>query len=48
MKKFLIICALVLFADCAIAADFNVYKLPNGQNVVIQEVKSNPIVTIDT
>jgi len=30
------------------AADFQVYKLDNGQNVIIQQVKSNPIVTIDT
>lgn len=48
MKKFLIISALVIFSNCVFAADFNVYKLNNGQTVVIQEVKSNPIVTIDT
>ncbi len=48
MKKFIISLAVLLVANCAIAADFNVYKLDNGQTVVIKEVKTNPIVTIDT
>ena len=48
MKKFLILTVLVIFSNCVFATDFNVYKLDNGQTVVIQEVKSNPIVTIDT
>lgn len=48
MKKLLVLLAVFIFAGCAFAADFNVYKLDNGQTVVIQEVKSNPIVTIDT
>ena len=48
MKKFLILTVLVIFSNCVFATDFNVYKLENGQTVVIQEVKSNPIVTIDT
>ena len=30
------------------AADFTVQKLPNGQTIVVQEVRNNPIVTIDT
>lgn len=30
------------------ATDFTVQKLPNGQTLVVQEVKNNPIVTIDT
>lgn len=38
----------VCFAGIVYAADFNVYKLENGQTVIIQEVKTNPIVTIDT
>ncbi len=37
-----------MFAGIVNAADYNVYKLDNGQTVVIQEVKTNPIVTIDT
>ena len=48
MKKLLVLWAVFICAGCAFAADFNVYKLDNGQTVVIQEVKSNPIVTIDT
>ena len=48
MKKIIISFAIFLFANCAFAADFNIYKLDNGQTVVIQEVKNNPIVTIDT
>lgn len=48
MKKFLILLITIFFASMVNAADFNVYKLENGQTVVIQEVKSNPIVTVDT
>ena len=48
MKKFIISLAILLTANMVIAGDFNVYKLDNGQTVVIQEVKTNPIVTIDT
>lgn len=48
MKKLLVLFAVFICTGCAFAADFNVYKLDNGQTVVIQEVKSNPIVTIDT
>lgn len=48
MKKFLILLITVFFASIVNAADFNVYKLENGQTVVIQEVKTNPIVTVDT
>lgn len=48
MKKFIVLLITVLFAGIVNAADFNVYKLDNGQTVIIQEVKTNPIVTIDT
>ena len=30
------------------AADFTIHKLPSGQTLVVQEVHTNPIVTIDT
>ena len=30
------------------AADFTVHKLPNGQTLVVQEMRNNPIVTVDT
>ena len=49
MKKFLLITATLILTSCAaFCADFSVFKLDNGQNVIIQEVKNNPIVTIDT
>lgn len=49
MKKIIIlIAAFILSAIAAFCADFSVYKLDNGQTVIIQEVKNNPIVTIDT
>ena len=32
----------------AFASEAQVYKLKNGQTVIIQQVKTNPIVTIDT
>ena len=48
MNKFLILLITIFFAGIVNAADFNVYKLDNGQTVVIQEVKTNPIVTVDT
>ena len=48
MKKLIILLITIFFANIVYAGDFNVYKLENGQTVVIQEVKTNPIVTIDT
>lgn len=49
MKKVLFFAAaVILSAGMVFAADFSVFKLDNGQNVIIQEVKNNPIVTIDT
>lgn len=48
MKKLIVLLITILFANIVNAADFNVYKLDNGQTVIIQEVKTNPIVTIDT
>ena len=48
MKKFIVLLITLIFANIVNAADFNVYKLENGQTVIIKEVKTNPIVTIDT
>lgn len=49
MKKFILVtAALILSASGVFCADFSVFKLDNGQNVIIQEVRNNPIVTIDT
>ncbi len=48
MKKFIIIAAIALCPSFVWAADAQMYKLDNGQTVVIQEVRNNPIVIIDT
>ena len=49
MKKILLLTVTMVFSTTiAFCADFSVFKLDNGQNVIIQEVKNNPIVTIDT
>ena len=48
MKKFVIIAAIIAFGNVVWAAGAQVFKLDNGQTVVIQEVRNNPIVTIDT
>ena len=49
MKKILVIIfALLISCSSVFSADFSVFKLDNGQNVIIQEVKNNPIVIIDT
>ena len=47
MKKFVIAICLLMFAGTAFAGE-NVYSLDNGQTVIIKEVKTNPIVTVDT
>lgn len=48
MKKFIIIAAIVICGNTVWATSAQMFKLDNGQTVVIQEVKNNPIVTIDT
>lgn len=48
MKKFIIISAIVICGNTVWAASAQMFKLDNGQTVVIQEVRNNPIVTIDT
>ena len=48
MKKFIIIAAIVICGNTVWAASAQMFKLDNGQTDVIQEVKNNPIVTIDT
>lgn len=48
MKKFAIVIISIFLGVVVNATGFGVYKLENGQTVVIQEVKTNPIVTIDT
>lgn len=48
MKKIFVLLITLFCAGIVYAQDFSVYKLNNGQIVVLQEVKTNPIVTIDT
>lgn len=48
MKKIIILLYVVFAGLTVFAADFNVYKFNNGQTVIIKEVKTNPIVIIDT
>lgn len=48
MKKLIIFLAMFLVGSGAFAIDYSVYKLDDGQTVIIQQVKNNPIVTIDT
>lgn len=48
MKKFILILGLILIGNIAICSDFGTYTLKNGQTVIIKEVHTNPIVTIDT
>jgi len=50
MKKLKLIIFLLIFVlgTCVFAVDYNVYKLDDGQIVIIKQVKNNPIVTIDT
>lgn len=48
MKKIFIGLLLLFAGSLVFAADFNVYKLNNGQTVIIEQIKNNPVVTIDT
>lgn len=48
MRKLCIFLFVFVLGSSVFAADYNVYKLDSGQIVIIQQVKNNPIVTIDT
>jgi len=48
MRNFVLFLFVFLMGNLGFCADFNVFKLENGQTVVIQEIHTNPIVTIDT
>lgn len=48
MKKYLLLAAIIICGNTVWAANAQMFKLDNGQTVVIQEVRNNPIVTIDT
>ena len=48
MKKIILLLSVLLIGTNVFAFDCNVYKLDDGQTVIIKQVKNNPIVTIDT
>ena len=48
MKKIIVALVLLFTANFCFAGEFSVYKLNNGQTVIIEQIKNNPIVTIDT
>lgn len=48
MKKFIFIVAVMLCGNLVWGAQAQMFRLDNGQTVVIQEVHNNPIVIIDT
>lgn len=48
MKKLVIIFGLLICGSLVWASEARLFKLNNGQTVIIQEVKNNPIVTVDT
>lgn len=48
MKKIITLFAVLIFGASVFAAEANIYNLDNGQTVIIKEVRSNPIVTVDT
>ena len=48
LKRVFVLFFVLMFSMSVWAADISVQKLPNGQTLVIQQIKNNPIVTIDT
>lgn len=48
VKNFCICVFIFAFGTCVFAQDYNVYKLDDGQTVIIKQVTNNPLVTIDT
>lgn len=48
MKKFIFIIAVLFLGNFVWASEAQMFRLDNGQTVVIQEVHNNPIVIIDT
>ncbi len=48
MRKFILFIFVFAMGLAVFAQDYSVFKLDNGQTVIIKEVHDNPIVTIDT
>ena len=48
MQRVLIVLLCIFAGTYVQAKSFNIYKLDNGQTVVIEQIKNNPIITLDT
>ena len=48
MKKFLLVFTAFVIGTSDFASEAAVYNLDNGQTVIIEEVRTNPLVTVDT
>lgn len=48
MKRVLLVLVCLIIGNFSFAENISTYKLDNGQTVVIEQIKNNPIVTIDT
>lgn len=48
MKKILVLFICLFISTTAFSKEISVHKLDNGQTVIIEQIKNNPIVTIDT
>lgn len=48
MKKILVVFCTMLLGSVVFASELTVHNFDNGQTVIIKEVRSNPIVTVDT
>ncbi len=48
MKKYIILLLVIIAGTGVFASDYNVYKMNHGQTLIVKQVKSNPIVIIDT
>ena len=48
MKKIIVLIMALFITNIAFAGNYSIYKLNNGQTVIIEQIKNNPIVTIDT
>lgn len=48
MKKYIVLLLVMIAGTGVFASDYNVYKMNHGQTLIVKQVKSNPIVIIDT
>lgn len=48
MRRIIILLCVFIIGNIGFSADYKTFELDNGQTVIIEEVHTNPIVTIDT